>query len=230
MKKCPECGNPSYDGAPVCGNCGYTFPKPKVKVSKEDTIFEDRPIINKSENEQSTLDIIKENKLAIGAILLITLLVIGVIIVTGPNNTTQTKTDSLNKYSDAGFSFSYPSSWNETTGYDELHEGAVFFEDSNGTVIEYYNVSSEFSSIYQVNNERVSAALADGDNINTILPTQIDSKNASDIIIESTGGNFTRYVSIISDGNLFVYKIKANSMDGIKTTEIDSVLQSTRIG
>ena len=31
-EKCPECGNPSYDGAPVCGNCGYKFPKPKVSL------------------------------------------------------------------------------------------------------------------------------------------------------------------------------------------------------
>ena len=63
MKKCPECGNPSYDGAPVCGNCGYKFPKPKVKVPVQEDIFEDRPIINKNENEESTIDIIKENKI-----------------------------------------------------------------------------------------------------------------------------------------------------------------------
>ena len=53
MKKCPECGNPSYDGAPVCGNCGYKFPKPKVKAPIQEDIFEDRPIIDKSGNEES---------------------------------------------------------------------------------------------------------------------------------------------------------------------------------
>ena len=229
MKKCPECGNPSYDGAPVCGNCGYTFPKPKVKVSKEDTIFEDRPIINKSGNEQSTLEIIKDNKLVIGAILLITLIVIGIIVATGPSNTTTTEIDNSNKYSDAGITFTYPSSWNETAGIDELHEGAVFFEDSNGTVIEYYNVTSEFSSIYEVNNERISSALESGDYINTIQPIQIDGKNASDIIFENTDGTYSRYVSIISDGDLFVFKIKANSTDAVTTDEINSVLQSVKI-
>ena len=59
MKKCPKCGNPSYDGAPVCGNCGYKFPKPKTKAPVQEDIFEDRPIIKKSGNEPSTLDIIK---------------------------------------------------------------------------------------------------------------------------------------------------------------------------
>ena len=230
MKKCPECGNPSYDGAPVCGNCGYKFPKPKVKVSKDDTIFEDKPIINKSGNEQSTIEIIKENKLVIGAILLITLIVIGIIVATGPSNTTPTEIDSSNKYSDGIISFVYPSSWNETAGFDELHEGAVFFEDSNGTVIEYYNVTSGFSSINEVNNERISSALESGDNIYAIQPIQIDGKNASDIIFENTDGTYSRYVSIISDGSLFVFKVKANSTNGITTDEINSVLQSVKIG
>ena len=46
MKKCPECGNPSYDGAPVCGNCGYKFPKPKV-AAKRESIFEGQPRVEK---------------------------------------------------------------------------------------------------------------------------------------------------------------------------------------
>ena len=95
MKKCPECGNPSYDGAPVCGNCGYKFPKPKVKAPMQEDIFEDRPIVNKSGNEPSTLEIIKENKLVIGAIILITLIVIGIIIATGPTADNSTKVDII---------------------------------------------------------------------------------------------------------------------------------------
>uniref|UniRef100_UPI003182C382 zinc ribbon domain-containing protein n=2 Tax=Methanobacteriaceae TaxID=2159 RepID=UPI003182C382 len=43
MKKCPECGNPSYDGAPVCGNCGYKFPKSKSIVPKGEDIFKKEP-------------------------------------------------------------------------------------------------------------------------------------------------------------------------------------------
>ena len=74
MKKCPECGNPSYDGAPVCGNCGYKFPKQKVAVQKEESIFEKPPETSKkpSTSDESTINILKEKKLVIGAILLIT--------------------------------------------------------------------------------------------------------------------------------------------------------------
>ena len=116
MKKCPECGNPSYDGAPVCGNCGYKFPKPKVKAPMQEDIFEDKPIIKKNENEQSTIEIIKDNKIVIGTIILITLIVIGIIIATGPSHNNSTKADGLKKYSDANISFSYPSIWKDANG------------------------------------------------------------------------------------------------------------------
>ncbi len=230
MKKCPECGNPSYDGAPVCGNCGYKFPKPKVKHATQEDIFEDRPIINKSGNEESTLQIIKDNKIVIGAILLITLIVIGIIIATGPTANTTSKIDGSNKYSDAKISFTYPSNWKEVNGTDELHRGAVFFEGSNGTVIEYYNVTSEFSSIYQINNERISAAQANNGFINTIQPIQLDGKNVSNVIIADNSGNFTRYVSLLSNGNLYVFKITGNSINATTSNEIESVLNSVHIG
>ena len=230
MKKCPECGNPSYDGAPVCGNCGYKFPKPKVKAHKEEDIFQNKPISDKITGEDSTIEILKENKLIIGAIILITLIIIGIIIATGPSTTTTTTpVDGSNKFADAKFSFTYPASWSESSGYDEIHEGAVFFEGSNGTVIEYYNVTSEFSSISQVNNQRISSAFENGDSINTIQPIQIDGYNASDMIIANYDGSYTRYISILADGTLYVLKINGNSLDAITSDEIESVIQSADI-
>ena len=68
MKKCPECGNPSYDGAPVCGNCGYKFPKQKVVAPKSEDIFQQEPKVKKDANDEDTISIIKNNKLIIGAI------------------------------------------------------------------------------------------------------------------------------------------------------------------
>ena len=229
MKKCPECGNPSYDGAPVCGNCGYKFPKPKTKAPVQEDIFEDRPIIKKSGNEPSTLDIIKENKIVIGAILLITIIVIGIIIATGPATNTTSNVNGSNKFSDANFTFSYPSSWNEVNGSDSSHTGAIFFEGSNGTVIEYYNVTSGFSSIYDINSQRISSAQESGAHINTIQPMQLDGKNASDVIVENANGNFTRYISLLNNGNLYVFKIDGKTMNDITSSEIDSVLKTAHI-
>ena len=230
MKKCPECGNPSYDGAPVCGNCGYKFPKPKVKAPVQEDIFEDRPIIKKSGNEPSTLQIIKDNKLVIGAILLITLIVIGIIIATGPTADNTPKVDGLNKFTDASISFSYPSSWKEVNGSDELHPGAIFFEGSNGTEIEYYNVTSEFSSIYQINTQRISSAQESNGFVNTIQPIKIDGKDTSNVILENADGTFSRYVSLLDKGNLYVFKITGKTIDDTTSGEIESVLQTVHIG
>ncbi|MBR5954326.1 MAG: zinc ribbon domain-containing protein [Methanobrevibacter sp.] len=228
MKKCPECGNPSYDGAPVCGNCGYKFPKPKVKAPVQENIFEDRPIIDKSGNEESTLQIIKDNKIVIGAILLITLIVIGIIIATGPSNDTTTDVNGFNKYSDANFTFSYPSAWNEANGTDELHSGAIFFEGSNGTEIEYYNVTSDFSSISEINTQRASAAQGSNANINTIQSIEINGQNASDVILENSDGSFTRYVSLLNNGNLYAFKIDGKTIGDVTSGEIESVLQTAK--
>ncbi|MCR5025833.1 MAG: zinc ribbon domain-containing protein [Methanobrevibacter sp.] len=230
MKKCPECGNPSYDGAPVCGNCGYKFPKPKVKAQKDEDIFQNEPISDKITGEDSTIDIIKQNKFLIGAIILITLVIIGIIIATGPSTqTTSSPIDGLNKYSDSNISFSYPSNWTNSSKIDELHEGAVFFEGSNGTVIEYYNVTSEFSSINEVNNQRISTAFENGDSINTIQPLQIDGKNASNVILANYDGTYTRYISILNNGNLLVFKITGNTLNSVTSDEIESVIQSAKI-
>ena len=56
MKKCPECGNPSYDGAPACGNCGYKFPKMKPSAPKKE-IFDKAPEKKKKQfsDEESTI-------------------------------------------------------------------------------------------------------------------------------------------------------------------------------
>ena len=56
MKKCPECGNPSYDGAPVCGNCGFKFPKQKVAAPKGEDIFQKERKEKKTSNEESTIN------------------------------------------------------------------------------------------------------------------------------------------------------------------------------
>ena len=96
-------------------------------------------------------------------------------------------------------------------------------------VIEYYNVTSGFSSIYEINSQRISSAQESGAHINTIQPMQLDGKNASDIIVENANGNFTRYISVLNNGNLYVFKIDGKTMNDITSSEIDSVLKTAHI-
>ena len=231
MKKCPECGNPSYDGAPACGNCGYKFPKMKPSAPKKE-IFDKAPEKKKKQfsDEESTIEIIKENKILIGAIILITIIVICGIVITGPNNNNQTaQSGDMVKFSEAGFSFSYPSSWNEVNGTDSDHEGSVFFKNENGTIIQYYNVSNDSTSLKDITQDRISYAQENGNYIDTVHTITLDGRNASDVILEQSNGNYTRYVSLFSNGELYVFKISGDSLNSINSSDINTVLQTADI-
>ena len=240
MKKCPECGNPSYDGAPVCGNCGYKFPKPKV-AAKRESIFEgqprvekktekEKPEVKKPSNEPSVLDIIKEKKLIIGIIVLITLIVICGIFITGSNKnaTTSVISGDLADYDAGDFSFKYPKDWEQVNLTDSDHETAIFFKDNN-TVIEHYNISSSATSLKEINQQRISRALSDGDAVELLETVTLDGRNGSNIILEDSDGNYTRYVSMFTDGELYVFKITGDSINSITSDKINAMVNSANI-
>ncbi len=231
MKKCPECGNPSYDGAPVCGNCGYTFPKPKNAIRSED-IFQKEPKEKKTSNEDSTLNIIKQNKLIIGAILIITLIVICGIVLTGSNDNNSTspiQTANLAEFSAGNFSFKYPGSWNEVNLTDEEHQGAIFFDAGNDVIVEYYNVSNDSPSVKEITQNRISNAQENGAYTEFVETITLDGRNASNVILENADGDYTRYVSMLSDGELHVFKITGDSFNSVTSEDIDSVIHSADI-
>ena len=241
MKKCPECGNPSYDGAPVCGNCGYKFPKPKVAVRRE-SIFEgeprvekktkkEKPKVKKPSNEPSVLDIIKEKKLIIGTILIITLIVICGIFITGSNKdgSTTIAPSNMQSYDAGDFSFKYPASWQEENLTDSEHETAIFFKDENNTIIEHYNITSSATSLKEINQQRISHALDSGDAVELLETVTLDGRNGSNIILENADGNYTRYVSMFTDGKLYVFKITGSSINSITSDNINSMVNSADI-
>ena len=238
MKKCPECGNPSYDGAPVCGNCGFKFPKQKVAAPQKESIFESSPNEKKAPKEkkpssnESTIDIIKDNKLIIGAILLITLIVICGIVLTGSNNNKDNSSPILNdlaQFSEQGFSFNYPKSWVITNSSDEDHEGAIFFENGNNTLIEYYNTTMDSTSLKEITQQRISYAQEMGAYVELVETITVDGKDASNIILDNNDGTYTRFVSMLNDGELNVFKIIGPSKDSITSEDINSAIESAKI-
>ena len=235
MKKCPECGNPSYDGAPVCGNCGYKFPKPKMKVHREESIFEEKPKEKskekKTSNEESVIEIIKQKKLIIGTILLITFIVICGIVITAPNNNTSStiQTGDLIDYDAGDFAFKYPKAWEPVNLTDSDHETAIFFKNENNTIIEHYNISSSASSLKEINQDRISHAIASGDSVELLETITLDGRNASNIILENADGNYTRYVSMFTDGKLYVFKVSGDSINAITSSNINDVINTADI-
>ena len=230
MKKCPECGNPSYDGALVCGNCGFEFPKPKVAISKGGDIFQNQKKTKKASNNESTINILKQNKRLIGLILLITLIVIcGIVLFGSNNNQTPIQTIDSAQYSEGAFSFKYPNSWEEVNLTDENHEGAKFFKNGENTTIEYYNVSSSAASLKEINQERISYAQDSGSYVELVETITLDGRNSSNIILENADGDYTRFVSMFSDGKLYVFKISGESLNAVNSADINSVISSADI-
>ena len=234
MKKCPECGNPSYDGAPICGNCGYEFPKPKVVAPKREDIFQKEPEVKEKSNDDDVLSIIKQKKLVIGAILLVTIIVIGGIVLLGNGNNSNSKgpaspviqTNDLVKYDNGDFNFKYPSSWKEVNGSDSEHEDAIFFVNEDNATIEFYNITSSANSLKDITQDRISYAQEQGDSVELVETITLDGRNSSNILFENADGDYTRYVSMFSDGKLYVFKVMGSSQNSVTSESIDSVISS----
>jgi hypothetical protein len=239
VKKCPECGNPSYDGAPICGNCGYKFPKPKVVAPKREDIFQKEPKEKKSSDNKDTLSIIKENKVLIGAILLITLLVIGGIFLMGNSKNSKSGTDStpilqsgdgdLLEHKESDFSFKYPSTWEQVNGTDSDHEDAIFFVNEDNVTIEFYNITSDANSLKDITQQRISHAQNQGDYVELVETITLDGRNSSNMLLENADGDYTRYVSMFSDGKLYVFKVMGTSENAITSESINNAISSADI-
>ena len=238
MKKCPECGNPSYDGAPVCGNCGYQFPKPKVKAPKKEDIFQEKPKTEKKTNSEGTLTIIKKKKLVIGIILIITLIVICGIVLMGSNNHNTSSSNSnpiikstsdLVDYKDGDFSFKYPKSWKKVSGSDEEHPSAVFFQNPENTTIEFYNITTEAKSLKDITQQRITHAQEGGDYVELVETITLDGRNSSNMLLENADGDYTRYVSMFSDGKLYVFKVTVGAENSLTSEDIESAINSADI-
>ncbi|MBR1611146.1 MAG: zinc ribbon domain-containing protein [Methanobrevibacter sp.] len=230
MKKCPECGNPSYDGAPVCGNCGYVFPKPKVSAPKGKDIFEKDSKAKKSSDTESTVNIIKDHKLLIGAIILITVIVIcGIVLTSGSNQTsTPIQTSALNEYNENGFSFSYPQDWKEVNYTDSDHEDAIYLEKGD-VILEYYNVTSDYSNLKEVTLDRIDHAQNNGAYVELVETITLDSRNGSNIVFENADGDYTRYVSLLGDGELYVFRVMGDSFNSVTSSDVDSIINTAHV-
>ena len=236
MKKCPECGNPSYDGAPVCGNCGYEFPKPKVVAPKKEDIFQEKPIIEKkTDNDDGIVTILKKNKLVIGVILIITLIVICGIVYMGTHKNAGggsnpvIQSNDLVEFKEGDFSFNYPSTWEQVNRSDQEHPDAVFFQNKENVTIEYYNITSDANSLKDITQQRISHAQEGGDYVELVETITLDGRNSSNMLLENADGDYTRYVSMFSDGKLYVFKVTGSSENSLTSEDIENTIKSADI-
>ena len=105
----------------------------------------------------------------------------------------------------------------------------VTFKNENNTIIEHYNISSSASSLKEINQDRISHDIESGDAVELLETITLDGRNASNIILENSDGNYTRYVSMFTDGKLYVFKISGDSINAITSDSINEVINSADI-
>ena len=49
------------------------------------------------------------------------------------------------------------------------------------------------------------------------------------MILENADGDYTRYVSMFSDGELYVFKITGNSFNSVTAEDIESMINTANI-
>ena len=183
---------------------------------------------NKS-NENDTLSIIKEKKVIIGLILIVTLIVICGIILTGDSNDSNISLNDVSKYSANGFTFNYPKEWSIINESDVEHPGAIFYQNKANVTIEFYNVTTQATSLKQITNDILNYAQNNGAYVELVEPVTLDGRNSSNIIIGNANGSYTRYVSMFSNNELYVFKITGNSIDSLNSDDINSTINTANI-
>ena len=103
----------------------------------------------------------------------------------------------------------------------------MFYE--NNTIIEHYNITSSASSLKDINQNRISLAIDNGDALELLETITLDGRNASNIILENADGNYTRYVSMFTDGKLYVFKVSGDSINSITSDSINGVINAADI-
>ena len=227
MKKCPKCGNPSYDGAPVCGNCGYNFPKQKAAAPRSEDIFRQEPKKEKTSDDEDTITIIRENIVVIGAILLITIIVIiGIVAVSTNDSGSVQNSNDMNKYDFNGFSFNYPKTWKLLNETDIEHVGAKFYQNENNVTIEFYNTTARSLSLNDLTQDIINYAQNNGAYVEFVETLDNTSSN---VILENANGDYTRFVSIYNNNTAYVFKITGKNLDLVESSDINSTIESAKI-
>ena len=86
-----------------------------------------------------------------------------------------------------------------------------------------------FINIKEINQERIYAAQERGDYIETVETITVADKNASNMVFETVDGSYLRYVTMLNDGELHVFKITGNSLNAVNSPDIQSTIESSNL-
>ena len=84
-------------------------------------------------------------------------------------------------------------------------------------------------SLKEINQNRISHAQDSGSYVELVETITLDGRNASNIILENSDGNYSRFVSMFTDGELYVFKISGDSINSITSEDISNTINSADI-
>ena len=87
----------------------------------------------------------------------------------------------------------------------------------------------ESTSLKKITQDRINYAQNNNSFVELVETITLDGRNASNIILENADGNYTRYVSLFSDNNLYVFKISGSSINSVTSPDITEMINSADI-
>ena len=57
----------------------------------------------------------------------------------------------------------------------------------------------------------------------------LDGRNSSNVIIENSDGNYTRFVSMFSDKQVYTFKITGDSINSVTSPDVTDMINSADI-
>ena len=85
------------------------------------------------------------------------------------------------------------------------------------------------TSLKEITRDRINYAQNNNSFVELVETITLDGRNASNIILENADGNYTRFVSLFSDKNLYVFKISGDSINSVTSQDITEMINTADI-
>jgi ribosomal protein L37E len=213
----------------------------KTKVKKDETkepdvLYDIKNVLkneDKKEDSKSSLDFLnKVSRRNIAIFVIIVALLAIIVAAAGLTMTSNTSHVGPGNYSNDHVAFSYPTNWsqyNSTSGNSD--QGEVAFRTPDKTVIGFSCINNSEITLDDVKNSINQTAKSLDGKIISVDNITIDGENATDIVINTTGHGYSRYISVIHDGTYYNWVINNGKSDNpylnaTNTAEINKMIES----
>ncbi len=198
------------------------------------SVFKDHDEDEKTEYGFSFLNKISRRTIGIFVIIIIAL---AIIVAAGgllESNSHHQNAPTLGpgNYTSAEVVFSFPTNWshyNSTNG--ESNQGEISFRTDDGTVIGFSCVNNSRITLKDITNSINQTAHSLKGKIISVESITINGENATDIVINTTGHGYSRYICVIHDNTYYTWVINNHKSDNlylsaVYTPEINSMIES----